>query len=397
MKNHTFKWFAVTALTAIVSLAALSPESLETDVRWLSDPVREGRASSSAGARATGDYLIEQFSSIGLEAEFQEIDVETRNVIGRLGTAARHIIIGAHYDGQGRGFPSASDNAAGVAVMLKLARELSDVDLEVSLVFIAFDKEESGLIGSRHYVANPILPLDDALAVVVLDTMGRSFIDLERWTLIVLGAEFAPELGAVVRLHGDSNLVFLGTDLVGPRSDFAPFAAAQVPYLFFSNATHVDYHGRDDTPDRLRYDRLDADGETIRQVIMDIAALEARPEFLDTPVYPDSEARSLISLMETIENERSDLSSAYAVLFDDLRERLSRAEPTRADLRLATSVLLAIATPSVSSFSLSSLIGPFYEAEGKTDVAIAAYEEALRWTRNLFARSTLEEKIQSLD
>ncbi len=396
MKTRPFKWLAGIALTALACVAALSPESLETDVRWLSDPAREGRASASAGARATADYLFEQFRSIGLAAEFQDIGPETRNVIGRLGTASRHIVIGAHYDGQGRGFPSASDNAAGVAVMLDLARDLSDVDLPVSLIFIAFDDEERGLFGSRHYVANPILPLDDALAVVVMDTMGRSFIDLERWTLIVLGTEFAPELGEIVSLGGGSDLVFLGTDLVGPRSDFAPFAAAEVPYLFFSNATHADYHGRDDTPDRLRYDRLDNDGETIRQVVVDIAALDARPEFLETPVYPDSEARGLVSLMETIENERSDLSSAYAVLFDDLRERLSQT-PSRADLRLATSVLLAIATPSVSSFSLSSLIGPFYEAEGKSDVALAAYEEALRWTRNPFARSTLEEKIRSLD
>ena len=396
MKSHRIKWLTAIALTALLCVAAQSRENLETDVRWLSDPAREGRAAASAGAGATADYLFEQFRSIGLDTEFQDIDGNTRNVIGRLGTASRHIVIGAHYDGQGRGFASASDNAAGIAVMLELARSLSDADLDVSLIFIAFDDEERGLFGSRHYVANPILPLDDALAVVVMDTMGRSFIDLERWTLIVLGTEFAPELGEIVDLHGGSELVFLGTDLVGPRSDFAPFAAAQVPYLFFSNATHADYHGRGDTPDRLRYDRLDADGETIRQVIVDIAALGVRPEFLETPEYPDSEARGLVSLMATIENERSDLSSAYAVLFDDLKERLSPTS-TRADLRLATSVLLAIATPSVSSFSLSSLIGPFYEAEGKSAEALAAYEEALRSTRNPFARSTLEEKIRSLD
>ena len=396
MKTHRFIGLIAIALTTLLSAGALSPERLETDVRWLSDSLRDGRASASQGARATADYVFERFRSIGLDTEFQDIDANRRNVIGRSGTASRHIVIGAHYDGQGRGFASASDNAAGVAVMLEIARELSAVDLGVSLLFIAFDDEERGLFGSRHYVANPILPLDDALAVIVMDTMGRSFIDLERWTLIVLGTEFTPELGEIVSLHGGSELVFLGTDLVGPRSDFAPFAAARVPYLFFSNATHADYHGRGDTPDRLRYDRLDTDGETIGRVIADIAALDARPGYMETPVFPDGEARGLVSLMETIENERSDLSGAYAVLFDDLRDRLSPT-PSRADLRLATSVLLAIATPSVSSFSLSSLIGPFYEAEGKSDEAVAAYREALRWTSNPFARSTLEEKIQSLD
>ncbi len=293
-------------------------------------------------------------------------------------------------------FPSASDNAAGVAVMLELARELGQLELGVSFIFVAFDNEERGLFGSRHYVANPILPLDDTLAVIVMDTMGRSFIDLERWTLVVLGTEFAPEFGEIASRHGGSELVQLGTDLVGPRSDFAPFAAARIPYLFFSNATHEDYHGRGDTPDRLRYDRLGTDGETIQQIILDIAELDSRPQYLETPDYPDSEAPDLISLMNAIESERSDLSRAYAVLFEDLRGRLSLS-PSRQDLRLATSVLLAVATPGVSSFSLSSLIGPFYEAEGQSDVALAVYQEALRWTSNPLARSTLEEKIRSLD
>ena len=396
MRGSSFKWLAALALTASLSVGALSPLRIETTVRWLSDSMREGRASASDGADATGDYLMEQFLEMGLEAEFQNIDSERRNVIGRLGTSPRHIVIGAHYDGQGRGFPSASDNAAGVAVMLELARELADAELGASLLFVAFDDEERGLNGSRHYVANPILPLDDALGVIIMDTMGRSFIDLERWTLIVMGTEFAPRLGEIVSSYGGDELTLLGTDLVGPRSDFAPFAAVGVPYLFFSNATHADYHGRADTPDRLNYARLDLDGETIRQVILDISRLDTRPEYLALPIYPEDEAFRLVQLMGTIEIERSEVAARYGVLFDDLRERLMD-QPTRQELRLATSVLLAVATPSVSSFSLSSLIGPFYEAEGKSDQALAAYREALRSTSNPFARGTLEDKIRSLD
>ena len=389
-------WTAAIVLTAVLSVSAFSPDRLRTTVEWLSDAMREGRAATSDGAAATGDYLLEQFRAAGLDAEFQAIDGRRRNVVGRLGTASRHIVVGAHYDGQGRGFPSASDNAAGVALMLELARELSRTDLPVSVLFIAFDDEERGLAGSRHYVQEPVLPLEDAIAAVILDTMGRSFLDLDRWTLIVLGSEFSPELGSIVDRTAESELMFLGTDLIGPRSDFAPFAMHGVPYLFFSNATHADYHGRGDTADRILYDRLAVDGDTIREVVTNIANLTMNPEYLGTPRYPDGEVAGLLSMLSTIEDERSGLSEEYRLLLDDLKTRLSAA-PSRRDLRLATSVLLAMATPRVSSFSLVSLIGPFYESAGQGDVARAAYREALRWTTNATLRRSVEAKIQALD
>ena len=82
-------------------------------------------------------------------------------------------------------------------------------------------------------------------------------------------------------------------------------------------------------------------------------------------------------------------------MFADLRERLE-VRPTRENLGLAISIMLSAATPRVSSFALSYLIGPLYESEGKREIAVAVYTEALKWTPNPFVRKTLEEKIQSL-
>ena len=86
--------------------------------------------------------------------------------------------IGAHYDGQD-GFPSASDNAAGVAVLIELARDLKAMNLPVSIVAVAFDDEEQGLNGSNFYVDHPIFPLEQTEAAVIFDTMGRHFLDLK--------------------------------------------------------------------------------------------------------------------------------------------------------------------------------------------------------------------------
>ena len=382
-------------LIALLSVSAISVDRLQTTVEWLSDPTRDGRLSQSPGAIETADYLLARFEELGLEAQLQDIGPGRRNVVARSGGAAEHVIIGAHYDGLGLGYRAASDNAAGVAVLLELARELKDQDVPRSFVFIAFDDEERGLNGSRHYAREPVYPLEDAVAVVILDTMGRSFGDLEKWALVVFGTEFSPELRSVIQGRQTPEMLLLGTDLLGPRSDFAPFAAQQIPYLFFTNGTHEDYHGGGDTPDQIRYDRLALDAETIHKVALDIATLDSATTYLEEPVYPDGEAERLTSFMDAVAEEHPDLSPAYSLLFEDLHERLAR-NPSRDNLRLTASIVLSAATPRVSSFSLTYLIGPFYEAAGEKEIALAVYREAVRWTANPFARKSIEEKIQSL-
>lgn len=63
----------------------------------------------------------------------------------------RMYIIGAHYDSVNN--PGADDNASGVAGVLEAARVLSQYNFESTIVFIAFDREEQGLIGSSAYAA----------------------------------------------------------------------------------------------------------------------------------------------------------------------------------------------------------------------------------------------------
>ena len=394
MRSRRFANLSV-LLIALLSVSAISVDRLQMTVEWLADPVRDGRLSQSPGAIESADYLLDRFEELGLDAQMQDIGPGRRNVVARSGSALEHVIIAAHYDGQGMGRPSASDNAAGVAVLLELARELKEANTSRSFVFIAFDDEERGLNGSRHYAREPVYPLENATAVVVLDTLGRSFGDLEEWTLVVFGTEFSPELRSVIQGRQTPEMLLLGTDLLGPRSDFAPFAAQQIPYLFFTNGTHEDYHGAGDAPDQIRYDRLAVDAETIRRVALDIATLDTAATYLEEPVYPDGEPERLTAFMDAFAAVHPDLSPAYSLLFEDLRKRLARG-PSREDLRLTTSIVLSAATPRVSSFSLTYLIGPFYETEGEKEIALAVYREAVRWTANPFARKSIEEKIQSL-
>jgi hypothetical protein len=318
-----------------------------------------------------------------------------KNVIGRVGTVDRYILLGAHYDGQGSGMPSASDNAAGVAVVLELIRELKSKELPVSIVAVAFDDEEQGLNGSRFFVDHPAYPLEAAQAAIIFDTMGRRFIDVSSWTMFVLGAEYSKDLAAAVQKRQRPDMLVVGTDLIGPRSDFAGFALKRVPYLFFTHATHKDYHGTGDTADKLDYARLAQDTQFIEQIVEDIARLSSPPKFLDQPVYPDGETAALQHELDVVEKERADLPQAYRLMFTDFRARL-KSDNTRELRRIATTALLALATPRFSSLMISYYLGPYYERENRPDLAAAVYEEGLKWQTDPSERRDLQEKIDQL-
>ena len=91
------------------------------------------------------------------------------------------ILIGAHRDhfGEQAGltFPGADDNASGTAVMLEVARHVTKEGKRPkrSMLFVSFDGEERGLLGSKHYVNHPALPLDRTIAMINLDhEIGRA-------------------------------------------------------------------------------------------------------------------------------------------------------------------------------------------------------------------------------
>ena len=147
---------------------------------------RPGRARGEAGADRRGDR---------------------KNVIGILPgrdpvLRNQTVILGAHYDHLGLGgFGSldpdstgkvhngADDNASGVAALIQVAARLAVSPPARTVVFIAFSGEELGLLGSAHYVKNPIYPLAGTLAMVNLDMVGR----LRNGRLIVYGARSAKE------------------------------------------------------------------------------------------------------------------------------------------------------------------------------------------------------------
>ena len=371
--------FLAGILIALLSVSAVRVDRIQSHVTSLSSPELSGRRSGQPGAEKAAQYIFDQFRQAGFDVRMQEFSNNRRNVVARFGSADRHIVLGAHYDGQA-GFPSASDNAAGVAGLIEIAKDLKAMALPVSLVAIAFDDEEQGLNGSNFYVDNPIFPLEQVAVAIVFDTMGRHFLDLKKSTLFVLGTEYSIDLAQIVERRRRPDMLVAGTDLIGPRSDFAGFARNKIPFLFFSHATHKDYHGMGDRPELLDYPKMAMDLQTIENLIVDIARSPKKFVYLDKPVYSPREVETLLQIIQAVKLERPDLPAGYRLALADLEQRI-RTDHSRATMNVAASTLLALATPRLSSFLLEFIVAPAYLKENKPEIAKALMEEAARSAR----------------
>ena len=172
--------------------------------------------------------------------------IETHNIIGRLpGTthADETFLYTAHWDHIGVGTPDANgdaifngaiDNASGIAGLIELARVYAEGPRpERSIVFIGFAAEESGLLGSEYYAANPIYPLATTVGGVNMDSAnvyGRT----AAFGVVGHGqSDFDERMAAIVEGQGrtiqpDGNPAS-GTYF---RSDHFPLAKRGVPMAY---------------------------------------------------------------------------------------------------------------------------------------------------------------------
>ena len=239
-------------------------------------------ARALAAARGPASFATGTRAHLRVEKIVDE--VRAANVIGVLPgadpvLAAEAVVVGAHYDHVGRTdgvvHPGADDNASGTAVVLGLARAFAAAGgADRTLIFAFFGAEELGLIGSRHYVTRPAMPLDRTIAMVNFDMVGRL-----RGRLDVGGADSGTRIRTVVNdvaQHEGVPLEVSGSPY-GP-SDHSRFYAAGVPVLFFSTGGHSDYHQPSDTADKI-----DAAGmarvAAIGARVVDQLASAARPVY----------------------------------------------------------------------------------------------------------------------
>ena len=163
---------------------------------------------------------------------------KTANVCGLVkGTAKPDsiIFITAHYDhlgGMGKDtyFPGANDNASGVALLLNLAHYYAQHPQKYSIGFILFAGEEAGLIGSKYFTENPLVPLKSIRFLINTDLAGTG----EEGITVVNATEFSKEFAAMQQINKENNLLFaINARGKAANSDHYFFTEKGVPSFFF--------------------------------------------------------------------------------------------------------------------------------------------------------------------
>ena len=302
--------------------------NIQKHIETLASPEFEGRG-TPAGRKKAQAYLLEQFREIGLKPLFGQSF--TQDVPGpQLDEGAapfdglniggcipgsdpklrdEWVILAAHYDHlgvrQNKIYPGADDNASSVAMMLEVARQLasSPTRPQRSVAIISFDLEERLLWGSRWFAAHPPMKLDSVKLFITAEMIGRRLGDLPLPIVFVMGAEHATglhDLVEAVPVPKGLETAYLGADLVGSRSDYAPFRDQQVPFLFFSGGEHPDYHQPTDTADRIDHDRVARVSDVVLGVMRKAITSDPLPAWTDDPQHGLEEIHVLKRITTTL-------------------------------------------------------------------------------------------------
>jgi hypothetical protein len=184
------------------------------------------------------------------------------------------VIIGAHRDHFGLQagllFAGADDNASGTAVMLEVARVLASAPAAPrrSILFLSLSGEEQGLLGSRLYVSQPIVPLEKTTSMINIDHAG---VGNGRLTVGVTGLDKSVALEA-----GQTAWFADRLDLFGffPGGDHVPFKEAGVPTItIVSGGVHPDFHQPTDTADKMQPAILEAVARYVTALVWRLANL----------------------------------------------------------------------------------------------------------------------------
>lgn len=268
-----------TSTAAEAAPSAAHAQWLE-DIRILSADDMQGRDTGSEGGRMAREYLVGRLEAIGVAAppmgrlQPWEMQGRTRegpktfngvNVLGLIpGTRVpdRYVVVTAHYDhvgvANGQIHNGADDNASGVATLLALAADLKRQAPQHGVILALLDGEERGLLGARHLVEAPPVPLASIAMNLNFDMTARAETDGKLWvTGTYQHPTFRPILepipanGAVAFAFGKDTPQDTGEDNWVEASDHAAFYRAQVPFLYFGVNYHPDYHRPSDDFDKI--------------------------------------------------------------------------------------------------------------------------------------------------
>lgn len=266
---------------------------LKKHVYTLADDSLMGRGFGTQGGRMAANYIENQFRDAGIQpwqGRYMHHFINSRmmfktegcNIIGWVEGADsilknEYVVVGAHYDHLAyylKGdsmvvYNGADDNASGTATIIELGRWLSKNrdQLKRSVILIAFDGEESGLIGSTYIVNNNIIPVDRVKMMFSLDMVGMlskyGGIDVVGNSTLNDGEKLIDEIAAKhnIKVKEDGKRIEMQTDT-------SPFGKKGIPSVHVFTSTVSPYHQPQDDANLVDYDGLAKIAEFMKDLVV---------------------------------------------------------------------------------------------------------------------------------
>ena len=314
-------------------LPSVTAEMVRRHIVGLAGDDYEGRGAGYPGELKAARYIAAEFKRIGLKpvgdstrgrnSYFQQFKFQPRhplvpwevmtsqNVVGLLQGSDpvlknQIVVVGAHYDGQGRSgqadplrytprdssvkdeiWNSANDNATSVAAILEIARAIKSAKLATrrSILFVAFGAEEHGMAGSIYYVSHPVFPVTNHVAMINLEKLGRAadkpfsingMANSPAWTEVLKTAQ------AQTKTQVAPNIPF-----ATPDSDHYAFGASKIPaVMLYVSSNQDEAHFPSDTSEKVNFERTAEAARFALFMLLDLASRQNRPEYAPPP-FPD--------------------------------------------------------------------------------------------------------------
>lgn len=274
------------------------------------------------------EWVSKQFDAAGWTCQFDDWEVINynrpvglRNVICKLPGSnpadPREILVTAHHDQAPTTIQGADNDGSGIAILIHLAQIFSsEAPLRYTLVFVATDAEEYGMLGSRRYVDTHPHP-EQIIAGITLDNLGREYYDGMKMELIGQFHGYGPIwLARTARDAARAGNGLWKVDLRTPLDqaldqavpvsimEQGPVVAAGVPALGFAAVSPPEFaelqyalwHAPEDTMEYQSAEALAGSGAVVEALIRQLLSMVAFPEESGPYLYFDNSQRVLRGL-----------------------------------------------------------------------------------------------------
>ncbi|MGX7666260.1 M28 family metallopeptidase [Flavobacterium pedocola] len=276
----------------------IEESNLKANLYVIASDEMQGRNTGEPGQKKAGEYIISQYKKLGIsfpkgaDSYYQKVPSEfmkkgfspklndSENIWAYIEGSEKPnevLVISAHYDHvgmkNGEIYNGADDDGSGTVGVMEIAKAFMKAKKEGhgpkrSILFLHVTGEEHGLHGSRFYSENPLFPMQNTIADINIDMIGRrdNINPNDNNYIYVIGSDrLSSELHTinedVNNKYTKLRLDYKYNDRNDPeqiyyRSDHYNFAKKGVPAIFFFNGIHDDYHKPTDEVEKIEFPLL---------------------------------------------------------------------------------------------------------------------------------------------